>query len=162
MIKNLEASLNQVEATYSEVVDIANEMLKELFSPINELVDNLNNDVQDMQIDEIRDYIMKLSIQSFRISEPKDRSTLKAKCAEALRKHNYAIEFNGAEGTINTKDNTALINTANYIVTEALYDLVSDLLKTKLDEIHRLVDALKSILMSKMQEVKLSMNGVTE
>lgn len=162
MIKNLEASLNQVEATYSEVVDIANEMLKELFSPINDLVDNLNNDVQDMQIDEIRDYIMKLSIQSFRISEPKDRSTLKAKCAEALRKHNYAIEFNGAEGTINTKDNTALINTANYIVTEALYDLVSDLLKTKLDEIHRLVDALKSILMSKMQEVKLSMNGVTE
>ena len=46
-------------------------------------------------------------------------------------------------------------------VTEALYNLIANLLKTKLDQLHRLVDALKSILMSRMQETKFMNIGST-
>jgi hypothetical protein len=42
-----------------------------------------------------------------------------------------------------------------------LYNLVANLLKTKLDQLHRLVDALKSILMSRMQETKFMNIGST-
>ena len=40
-------------------------------------------------------------------------------------------------------------------MTEAVYDLVAALLKGAQDECHRVVDALKTVLMSRMQEAKL-------
>ena len=43
---------------------------------------------------------------------------------------------------------------AENIVVSCLYELVASLVKTKLDSLHRLVDVLKSVLMSKMQEAK--------
>ena len=45
---------------------------------------------------------------------------------------------------------------------ELLYELISNLLKTKLDELHRLTDTLKSILMSRMQEAKFLNTSVAD
>ena len=56
--------------------------------------------------------------------------------------------------TAAVKDKLALIATSGEVVSEALYNLVASLFKTKLDQVHRLVDALKSILVSRMQENK--------
>lgn len=161
MDKKLETSLNNVEATYGELVVIANDMLDPIFIPINEIINKVNTSVNAMSIDQIRDYILMLQLKAFEISEIKEKAALKAELAEVLQKEKFAVSFNGLEGSAAAKEKLALVETSAEIVTEALYSLVANLLKTKLDQIHRLVDALKAILMSRMQETKFMNIGST-
>lgn len=163
MDKKLETALNNVETTYGELVDIANSMLKTMFEPINMIISRVNASVNAMSIDQIRDYILELQLKAFEISEIKEKAALKAELAETLQKEKFAISFNSFDGSAATKDKLALVETSSEIVTEALYNLVANLLKTKLDQLHRLVDALKSILMSRMQETKfMNIGGTAE
>lgn len=154
MDKKLETALNNVETTYGELVDIANGMLNPMFEPINMIIARVNASVNAMSIDQIRDYILTIQLKAFEISEIKEKAALKAELAETLQKEKFAVSFNGLEGSAAVKDKLALVETSAEIVTEALYNLIANLLKTKLDQLHRLVDALKSILMSRMQETK--------
>ncbi len=94
------------------------------------------------------------------MTEIKEKSVLKADCAEALRREKYALKFNTTDGSMGVRDNTAFLETSEEVLIEALYNLVASLLKTKLDSLYRLADTLKSVLMSKMQEAKLSMNAI--
>lgn len=157
---NLTDALNNVELVYSDIVDIANEMLDQIFEPINSLIDEIRNSGANSSTESIRGFMFRLQLKSFEISDTKEKSALKAECAEALRKEKYARIFNEASGTSGIKDNTALLGSSEELVVESLYNLVASLLKTKLDELHRLISVLQSILMSKMQEAKLSMNAI--
>ena len=161
MDKKLETALNNVETTYGELVNIANDMLNPMFEPINRIIASVNATVNAMSIDQIRDYILQIQLKAFEISEIKEKAALKAELAETLQKEKFAISFNGLEGSAAAKDKLALVETSAEIVTEALYNLIANLLKTKLDQLHRLVDALKSILMSRMQETKFMNMGST-
>ena len=161
MDKKLETALNNVETTYGELIDIANGMLNPMLEPINMIISRVNASVNAMSIDQIRDYILTLQLKAFEISEIKEKAALKAELAETLQKEKFAVSFNGLEGSAAVKDKLALVETSAEIVTEALYNLVANLLKTKLDQLHRLVDALKSILMSRMQETKFMNMGST-
>ena len=157
---NLNEALDKVELAYGDVVSIANDMLAPLFDPINKLVEEINGGINNFTVEEIRNYMMRLQLRAYEISETKEKSSLKAELAESLRKEKYALTFNEAQGTAGTKDNTALLAASEEIIVASLYKLVASLLKTKLDALHRLVDALKSVLMSKMQEAKLSANAL--
>lgn len=157
---NLNEALDKVEMAYVDVVSIANDMLAPLFDPINKLVEEINGRINTFTVEEIRNYMMRLQLRAYEISETKEKSSLKAELAQAVRKEKYALTFNEAQGTAGTKDNTALLAASEEIIVESLYRLVASLLKTKLDALHRLVDALKSVLMSKMQEAKLSANAL--
>jgi hypothetical protein len=161
MDKKLETALNNVETTYGELVNIANDMLNPMFEPINLIITQVNATVNAMSIDQIRDYILRIQLRAFEISEIKEKAALKAELAETLQKEKFAVSFNGLEGSAAVKDKLALVETSAEIVTEALYNLIANLLKTKLDQLHRLVDALKSILMSRMQETKFMNIGST-
>jgi hypothetical protein len=161
MDKKLETALNNVETTYGELVEIANGMLDPMFEPINAVISRVNASVNAMSIDQIRDYILTLQLKAFEISEIKEKAALKAELAETLQKERFAVSFNSFEGSAAAKDKLALVETSSEIVSEALYNLVANLLKTKVDQLHRLVDALKSILMSRMQETKFMNMGST-
>lgn len=154
MDKKLETALTNVETTYGELVGIANDMLDPLFEPINNIISRVNASVNALSIDQIRDYILTIQLKAFEISEIKEKAALKAELAETLQKEKFAVSFNGLDGSAAAKEKLALVETSSEIVAEALYSLVANLLKTKLDQLHRLVDALKSILMSRMQETK--------
>lgn len=161
MNAKLENALNSVESNYGELVEIANSMLDPMFNPINDLVANINATVHVLTIDQIRDYILTLQLKAFEISEIKEKAALKAELADALQKEKFAISFNGLEGSAAVKEKLALVETAPEVVSETLYNLIANLLKTKLDQLHRLVDALKSILMSRMQETKFMNIGAS-
>ena len=154
MNAKLETALTNVETTYGDLVEIANGMLKPLFDPINNLVSVINSTVNALSIEQIRDYILQLQLKAFEISETKEKAALKAELAETLQKEKFAVSFNKLEGSAAVKDKLALVEASAETVSEALYNLVANLLKTKVDQLHRLVDALKSILMSRMQETK--------
>ena len=104
----------------------------------------------------IRDLMLKLSLRSYSFAEIKERSAFKSELAETLRKEAYAKNFNSAEGTVAVRENTAVLNSSSEILANQIYELVADIFKSKLDETHRIVAALTSVLMSRMSEAKLT------
>lgn len=156
MKKDLQAALDAVCMTYDNVVQIADDIVSSNTKAIDELIKDVQSNIENISNDCIRDYMLKLCLNSYIFSETKEKASFKAQCAEAIRKERYAIEFAEATGTVAQKDGTATVNISEEVVVESMYELVADLLKTKSDETHRVVDVLKTILMSRMTEAKLT------
>lgn len=153
---NVGAALDAVDMTYDELIVIANEILADVIGDLDAIMESAYNNVEVLSNEAIRQLMLKLSLRSYSFSEIKEKSIFKATLGETLRKEAYARNFNSAEGTVAVRENTAILNTADEILAEEIYTLVSSLFKTKLDETHRVVSSLQSVLMSRMQEAKLS------
>lgn len=156
MKKELELALNNVELTYSEIVDIANELIKEYTSDINPIISSIEDNIERLTNDDLRSYMLRLSVKAYSFGDVKERSIIKAQCAEMLKKEAYARAFAEAEGSIAAKDSATLVKISNETLTETIYDLVAGLFKVKLEEIRRLIDSLKTVLMSRLSEMKMS------
>ena len=153
---NLEQALTNTEMTYSQLVNIANDIVGEYTKDIDNVVKDAYENINNLNNDNLRHVIITLSLKSYMFADIKEKSALKVECAEALRKEAYAIEYNKAEGAVAARENTATINISDEILTESVYNLVASLFKTKMDEVHRVVDSLKTVLMSRMAEAKLA------
>ena len=158
MTKDLNKALEAVEMTYGQIKQIADDMLAAPFEEVNRLYGDVSTYVDSLSIEALRDYLLRLQLAAFGLSELRDRSGAKATCAEAVRKEAYAISYASQDGTAAAKDSAATLAISENIVAQCLYDLVASLVKTKLDSLHRLIDTMKSILMSRMQEAKLTNN----
>ena len=66
----------------------------------------------------------------------------------------YADVYTGTDGTQNTKNNTAFLETQENLAVKILFNAVSTRLKTKLDEAHRVWNALNSVIISRNAENK--------
>lgn len=158
MKKELEEALNNTEMTYQEIVEIANDLVSQYTKSLDTMIKNIENKIETLTNDDIRSLMLKLSIKTYEFGDVKERSAIKAECAEIIRKEAYAISFNKIDGSVATKDNTSILTISNEIVTECIYNLVASLFKIKLDETRRLIDTLKTILMSRLSEMKMSSN----
>lgn len=156
MTPNIHNAMTNVDTTYSELIDIANDMLTELTGDIDALLQSAYENIDALSNDAIRDLLIRLSLRSYSFSPIKDKSAFKAALAESLRKEAYAKQFNLTEGTVANRENSAVLNTSAEVVVEKIYDLTADLFKTKLDEIHRVVDTLKTVLNSRLSEARLT------
>lgn len=152
---NLQEALKAVDMTYDQLQIIAVGIVKKQTEEVDKLVAQAEG-VKDLTDSQVRNLILLLSIKSYNLAEPKELAALKLECATSIKKEEYAKVFSATEGTVATKENTAFIETTDELMSEAVYDTVAALLKTKVDEIHRIVDSLKSVLMSRMQEAKLT------
>lgn len=161
MKKELEQALNNVELTYQDIVEIANELVTDYTKDLDTIVKNIENNIESLSNDDIRNLMLKLSIRAYSFGDVKERSAIKAECAEILKKEAYAVSFNSSEGSVAVKDNTSILNISNEIVSECIYNLVASLFKIKLDELRRIIDILKTILMSRLSEMKMS-TGITQ
>lgn len=156
MTKELSQAINNVEITYNEIIDIANESVKELTGDLDELLENVYHGVENLTNDGIREIMLRLSLRAFSFSAIKDKAGLKASLAETLRKEAYAKQFSTLDGSVAAKDTRATLNISEQIIVEQIYNLTASLFKTKLDEVHRCVDTLKTVLMSRLSEAKLT------
>lgn len=156
---SLQEALDNVEMTYQELNTIAKDIVSEFFAGADSLIDQVR-DVNELDNDTIRSFMIKLSLTSYSLSEVKEKSAMKAEIAESLRKEAMARNYVEASGTASAKENVAMINTSAETVSEALFNLVAGLFKTKQDELHRVVDVLKSVLMSRNMEAKLTTNTI--
>lgn len=161
-IDQLNKALDNVDLLYSDLVSAANVILDPYIKEVNSLVDYVNKNIEHMSNEDLRLYMMKLSLKGFTFSEVKEKSALKAECAETLRKEAYAKNFNAAEGSVAFRENTAIINSSYEMLSQNIYDLVASLFKVKCDEIHRVVDTMKTVIMSRMQEARLSQSTVDQ
>lgn len=156
MNDKLQEALERVETTYGELVEIANDIIGPIVKHANSLIENINSRAYSLTIEQIRDSILAVQLAAYQLAEVKEKSAMKAEVADALQKERFAINFNSVDGSAAVKDKLALVANAPEIATSALYNLIASLLKTKLDSLYRMVDSLKSILMSRMQETKFS------
>lgn len=162
MAKDLTNALGAVEMTYTQIKDIADSMLAGPFEEPNRIVNIIQCNIENMSIDMLRDSILRLQLAVYSLSELRDRSGIKASCAEAIRKEAYALSYVNQEGTAGVKDSNTTLAISENIVAQCLYDLVASLVKTKVDMCLRLIDSMKSILMSRMQEAKISATSLAE
>ena len=93
MAKDLNSALEAVEMTYAQIKDIADSMLATPFEEPNRIIDNIQYNVESMSIDLLRDFILRLQLAVYSLSELRDRSGIKASCAEAIRKEAYAAAY---------------------------------------------------------------------
>lgn len=156
MKKELEEALNNVEMTYGEIVDIANDLINQYTEDINPIVQDIEKNIERLTNDELRSLMLRLSIKAYSFGDVKERSIIKAQCAEMLKKEAYARAFAEAEGSVAAKDSATMVKISNETLTEAIYDLVAGLFKIKLEELRRLIDTLKTVLMSRLSEMKMS------
>mgnify|MGYP007111668944 FL=1 len=162
MAKDLNKALEAVELTYGQIKEIADSMLAGPFEEPNRIVEMIQYNIESMSIEMLRDSILRLQLAVYSLSELRDRSGIKAVCAEAIKKEAYAASYIGQEGTAGVKDSNTTLAISENIVAQCLYDLVASLVKTKVDMCLRLIDSLKSILMSRMQEAKISATSMAD
>ena len=116
MAKDLNKALEAVEMTYSQIKEIADSMLSGPFEEPNRIIEDIQYNVESMSIDMLRDSILRLQLAVYALSELRDRSGIKATCAEAIRKEAYAAAYIGQEGTAGVKDsNTTLAISENIV-----------------------------------------------
>ena len=149
-------ALEDVDTTYNELIEFANEIFEATCSELNYTIESAYNNIETLSNDMLRDLMMKLSLKAYSFSEIKEKSAFKATLAETIRKNSYAQKFNETEGTVAVRENTAILQSSYEILAEEIHNLVSSMLKTKLDEIHRVVSTVQTVLMTRMQEAKLS------
>ncbi len=156
MDSKVQKALYNIDGMYNDLVEVANDIFKQTTSEIDALMADAYNDIERLSNDAIRDLMLRLSLKSYTFSEIKEKAAFKSVLAETIRKEEYAQNFNKTEGTVAVRENTATIDTGAEILSEEIYTLVANMLKTKLDELHRVVNTLQTVLMTRMQEAKLT------
>ena len=155
MAKDLQKALDNVNITYKELLDIVEDIVNRYSSPIDTIINEVANNIVDLSNDDIRRLLTEISFKSYSLGEAKEYSLLKSEVADALTKEKQAQIFNGSDGTVDAKKNKALLESSEEILVNTIYENVSSLLKTKLDEAHRIVSTLTTILTSRNAEAKL-------
>ena len=120
MAKDLNKALSEVEMTYSQIKDIADQMLSGPFEEPNRIVETIQYNIESMSIDMLRDYILRLQLAVYSLSELRDRSGIKAICAEAVKKEAYAAAYVNQEGTAGVKDSNTTLAISENIIAQCL------------------------------------------
>lgn len=160
MKKDVSKALDNIDAVYDDLIVIANDIVESTIGDMNAMLQSAYHNIENLSNEDIRGLILKVALRSYNFGEIKDKAAFKSELAETLRKEAHAIAFGNAEGTATAKENQAILNTSEELLAEEIYDLVANMFKTKSDELHRVTDALKTVLMSRMAEAKLTQNEV--
>lgn len=161
MKEKLSAALNDIECSYQELIEWANDIILPITSPVDEIINEISSNSKNLTIDAIRDYIVQLQLKAYELSDIREKSTFKATLATNKQKQEFAATFNSLSGAAAVREKLAMAENSENVVGEAFYSLMAALLKSKQDAIHRMVDSLKSVLMSRMQETKFMQLGST-
>lgn len=156
MNKNVTEALNNIDMVYDDLIVIANDIYNAQVGELDNMITSVYNNIENLTNEDLRQFIMQVSLKSFAFSEIKEKAAFKSELAETLRKEAHANAYGAAEGTAAAKENLAVLSTSSELLSEEIYDLVANLFKVKLDEAHRVVDSAKTVLMSRMQEAKLN------
>lgn len=154
MNDTLKTALDNVEETYKDLATYARNISAKYTADTDKLVKYLRENIETLSDKDIQSAILNIATTSYSFAEVKEYSMLKSVVAETLRKEAYASNFNSAEGSVAVRENTAILDSSGEIVADDVCQAVASILKTKSDELHRVVDALKTVLLARMSEAK--------
>lgn len=147
---------NELRDTYSNLAPVVKDIVAKHTKNIDEAMKKIKKDsAETMSNKELRNLILELQVEEFYFAPSKDLAVLRQECAVALERTAQAEIYNGTEGTQNYRTNKATANTVDKEVVRILYNAVANTMKTKLEETHRMIGVLNSILISRSAEAKL-------
>ena len=147
---------NDVNEIYSQLSDGAKETIGEIVKPIDDIVKELSKGINLFSNTELWDFQLRLGIESYKLANIKEQSSLKEACAEALYKEGLAKSYAEATGAAETKKQASILASIEKQAVSMLYSSISGILKAKLDEAHRLVNIIQNIQISRAAEAKLN------
>lgn len=152
---NIDAALEKVNLTYASLAAISDDLVKQCTTDIDAYVQILNN-IESLSNDMLRDAVLKLALKTYSLGEMKEHATFKSEIAETLLKEKQATITMETSGTVDAKKSAALLGSAEEQLVNLIQEQVSDQLNRKLDEAHRIIDAIKNVLISRASEAKLT------
>ena len=147
---------NDVNEIYFQLSDAAKETIGEIVKPIDDIVKELSKGINLFSNTELWDFQLRLGIESYKLANIKEQSSLKEACAEALYKEGLAKSYAEATGASETKKQASILASIEKQAVSMLYSSISGILKAKLDEAHRLVNIIQNIQISRAAEAKLN------
>ena len=147
---------NDVNEVYFQLSDAAKETISEIVKPIDDIVKELSKGINLFSNTELWDFQLRLGIESYKLANIKEQSSLKEACAEALYKEGLAKAYAEATGAAETKKQASILASREKQAVSMLYSSISGILKAKLDEAHRLVNIIQNIQISRAAEAKLN------
>ena len=147
---------NDVNEIYFQLSDAAKETIGEIVKPIDDIVKELSKGINLFSNTELWDFQLRLGIESYKLANIKEQSSLKEACAEALYKEGLAKAYAEATGAAETKKQASILVSIEKQAVSMLYSSISGILKAKLDEAHRLVNIIQNIQISRAAEAKLN------
>lgn len=155
MAVDIKSANGQVTDMYNQLKPIINGIVEKNTKSLDDIIKKVRNNLTTLTNKELQETILQLSIETYYFSTIKDMSILKQECAMTLMKEKQAAVYNSTDGTQQTRNNQAVIDTLDKQTVQVLYNAVSNCMKSKLDEAHRVVNMLSSVLISRNAEAKL-------
>lgn len=156
MAKTFSEAKASVDDMYKSLTQIADDIVKKNTEKVDRIIKDVENNVEKLTNNDLRNYTLKLATLAYSLGDLVEHADLKRECANALMKETNAREFSLAAGTVDTKKSQALLNTNQEQAVSLLYDLIANLLKSKLVQTQRVIDSLKNTLISRNAEAKLN------
>ena len=145
----------EVKVLYDQLSPIVDDIVDKNSKEIDKIIKSIKSNLANLTNKEIHAYMLQLQIEAYEFARVKDMSILKQECATALLKEKQANVYSCTVGTQATKSNQAISETIDKQTVNILYNAVSNRLKTKLDETHRMINILSNVLISRNAEAKL-------
>lgn len=153
--KDIDDNIDIVNKVYSALNSQAKEIVKEYTRTLNVTIKDIKDNINDLSNNQIRTYILSLSLSAYDLGELKDKTNMSSEIASIIVDEAYATSYNAQVGTVAQRENSATLSISKEKATSVLFKLVASMIKTKLDETHRIVDTLKNILISRASDRKL-------
>ncbi len=155
---DLSTGMSDIQTIYNSLNSQAKDIVKGYTKSIDELIKYLNDNINELTNEDIRRAELQLSLKAYDLGDIKDKTNIASEIAEIVQDETQADAFNTAEGNNEQRKNTAILSASKDKAVAKLYKLIASQIKTKLDEAHRVVDSLKSILISRASDRKLTDN----
>lgn len=152
---NVNDARKEVRRLYKELSPIVTETVRKNCKDVDSIIEKIRKNLENLDNSEIQTYMLQLSVECYYLSERKEKANIMQDIAVALNKSSYAEAYNSYDGTQGAKANQAIIDTVDKEVVKMLQTRVSDSLKGKLDEAHRMCNTLSNVLISRNAENKL-------
>ena len=148
-------NIDIVNQVYSALNSQAKELVKEYTRTIDTTIKDIKDNINNLSNNQIRTYALSLSLSAYDLGELKDKTNMSSEIASIIVDEAYASSYNAQVGTVAQRENSATLAISKEKATSTLFKLVASMIKTKLDEVHRIVDTLKNILISRASDRKL-------
>lgn len=162
MIIDMLPKKTEVNELYKQLKDAAVESVNAMTATLDGMIKQLESGVGTMSNSELWDMQMKLGVETYKLGIAKEQSSLKSTCSDAFYKLSLAQSFCSIDGAQETKKQKSIADNIETQAVAMIYSTASSILKTKMDEAHRIVNIIQSILISRASDAKNSGNPRSE
>ncbi len=159
---NLDNAYAETDEVVNSLGEVVGSITRDITAELDNQIAKLKKGVDTFSNGDLREIMACISVETYYVGIAKEQSSLRDACATALYKEGMAKAFAVAPGAVESKKQQAVTSTMDKQAVSILYTTVTNLLKTKIDEAHRIVSVINGILMSRASDAKQYYNPRSE